>query len=429
MKKRLLPLLIASLLLSGCNSTEPTQVDTNTNVPTESGPVIKPVENNEGNNENTDNGGKTNDDNGNTNNNDDNVNTNNDDNGGTGNNNNDDNKETLKEMTFAEAYAACNALANNAETSYDVKLTATINTTPNKGTSGNWSFNVNDGTASANFIKVYYLESADGESPANGDTVEITGKLKNYVDSNNKHTFEFVSGTYKITQRGEIGSNTGNSGENTGHTSGGDAEKYDIKDVIPTNKAIDISSGVNYSWKDKSNNVDYDNAPEWDFYYGTSFEPDGQRWGNGRDDGGIEFERNCYMVSPMFETNKKIEVRFTFHLVKHTSSKFNPYTDKPVFFFREYDKDGNLLEDPKLKQPYFVESNKVDKLSDDEKENMTIISKIPNDSTWTLTTYLDNDDCAFFVLSFNNYLPYGSQGGYTCVLNSAYLKSWQYDVK
>lgn len=418
MKKQVLSLLFASLLLSGC-TTPTTPIENKDNTENNS-------QNNTNDNSQTNNNNENSTENGNQN-----ENNNNENNGNENNGNENNEPLETKEMTFAEAYAACVALENNAESTFEVKTTGFICSSPTLGTSGNYSFNIsNTADNTAEYLKIYYLTSSDGEVPANGDKVQVLGKLKNYYNTDTKkNTYEYISGQYTIIERGEIGGNTGNEGEDSGHTSGGDAETNEIKSIMPTGTAIDISSGVNYSWKDKQNQVSYDNAPGWQYYWGTSFEPDGQRWGNGRDDGGIEFTRNSFIISPLFETNKKIEVIFKFHLIAHKNNKkFIPYSEGSIFKFEEYDKNGNLLSDPKLKQPTWVDSNKVDSLTNEQKEKMTIVSKIPTNEMWELTTYLDNDNCSFFVLRFNNYLPYGKDGGYTCALNTAYLKSWQYDL-
>lgn len=203
----------------------------------------------------------------------------------------------------------------------------------------------------------------------------------------------------------QTGGNTETEEDNGGHSSGGDAEVYDIKDIIPENSPLELSDKTDFTWHDGR---EPEHNPYWDFYIGTSKNTNGVLWENPKADySGPEFKKNCYVVSPMFQTWKKIEVHLYFWCSSHTSDKYKAAKNEPQLIIEEYDKNGN-----RLNETFEIEIARSD---------------VPNNGPLHIKKYLDEDNCSFFIVRFNNYIPNG-ESGYSLVLCDASLKGWQYDV-
>ena len=120
----------------------------------------------------------------------------------------------------------------------------------------------------------------------------------------------------------------------------------------------------------------------------------------------MSFIKNTYVVSPLFDSWKKVEIRFNFWFSSHTSSSYKATEGKPQFILEGYSETGEKL----------------------TSEEISIAkSDIPNNNTskW-ITYYLRDTSMRFFVLRWNNYIPNGNSG-YSAVLCYAKLKGWDYN--
>lgn len=181
-----------------------------------------------------------------------------------------------------------------------------------------------------------------------------------------------------------------------------DDEKDDDPPVV--NGKILLDDYVTYTFHD-GNTPQYND--DWDFYYGTSYKPNGDLWQNPTSSfpySGIEFhDKNQYLVSPLFKSYEKLEVRFEFWFSSHDSTKYKAEKDKSQFIIEEYN-DSNI------------------KCGADE----IVISRsdIPtNSKSKEFRTYIFNNSMTSFHLKFNNFIPNGDSG-YTAVLCSITLHGW-----
>ena len=149
---------------------------------------------------------------------------------------------------------------------------------------------------------------------------------------------------------------------------------------------------------------------DWDFYYGDSHKPAGQLWENTnyKEYSGMEFVKNCYAISPQFDSYLKVEMRFYFWFSSHQSSKYNATDNQPQFLIEEYDSNNKLLGTDKIE---------IAK-SDIPKNNTPKECKV----------YVFQNKMTWFKLKFNNYIE-NSQGGYSAILTSVGLKGWEYESK
>lgn len=173
----------------------------------------------------------------------------------------------------------------------------------------------------------------------------------------------------------------------------------------PTNTPYSLADWANFSWHD-GHEPDYD--PAWSYYYGDSYSPNGQLWENPNekvDYSGVEFSKNCFIVSPLFNSWEKIEIRFYFWFSSHQSDRYKAINGEPQFKIELYDNSDKLF----------------------SKVNIEIEkSDVPtNNTAKEIKTYVYEPTCTYFILRWNNYIP-NTQGGYSAILTEAGLKGWPY---
>lgn len=208
----------------------------------------------------------------------------------------------------------------------------------------------------------------------------------------------------------ENGENTGGNthvddGGNTHVDDGGNTGTQTDGEYHPTNTPFPLSEWTNFSWHN-GHKPDYD--PNWSYYYGDSYSPNGQLWENPNENvdySGVEFNKNCFIVSPLFNSWEKIEIRLYFWFSAHQSDKYKAINGEPQFKIELYDNSDKLL----------------------SKVNIEIAkSDVPtNNAVKEIKTYVYEPTCTYFILRWNNYVP-NSQGGYSAILTEAGLKGWPY---
>ena len=161
--------------------------------------------------------------------------------------------------TVAQALGVINGLTDNATTQL-VYVKGVISDTPSKGTSGSYKFDIVD-SGSSDKLTVYYAEVPSG-TISNGDTVVVSGALKNYTKDGTYYTKEI---TYTDTIACKVesinsvstGSSQGGGNDNPdgdGQTSGSvtfDFTSITIDDNTKTAKSgnitVTLSAGTNTS--------------------------------------------------------------------------------------------------------------------------------------------------------------------------------------
>ena len=168
-------------------------------------------------------------------------------------------------------------------------------------------------------------------------------------------------------------------------------------------QGLNLDEWQNWTFSD-GNKPQY--SEDWDFYYGTSFEPSGCLWENPKVEeyNGIEFfDKKQYLESPVFKSYPKVEVRFEFWFSSHQSNKYKATDNEPQFKIEEYDSKENSVG---------VDTIEIAK-SDIPKNNTTREKRI----------YITNSKMTHFNLKFNNFIPNGDSG-YTAILYKVSLKGW-----
>ena len=257
------------------------------------------------------------------------------------------------------------------------------------------------------------VEDTTTETAQNSqNNTENTGENTENTNTNSESNTNTNTGDNTETNTENTGSNTGdNTGTetNTGTTTDPEIhtnEKIDPAEHIPDNTPYSLSDWTNFTWHD-GREPDY--CDGWDFYYGTSHNPNGCLWTNPNTKAnysGVELKKDTLIISPAFESWSKIEVRFTFWFNSHSSNSYQAANNKPQFLLQAYDNKGSLL-------------------STDEIEISR--SDVPTNNTpKEIKTYIREPNMYFFVLKFNNFIPNGSTG-YTAILCDASLKGWPYN--
>lgn len=203
------------------------------------------------------------------------------------------------------------------------------------------------------------------------------------------------------SQTGEGGTSGG--GGQTGGGGGQTTKEYDYD--VPTNDPYSLSEYTTFQFH---NGREPDFHEDWNFYYGDSFEPNGQLWTNPNEkssNSGIEFKKNSFIVSPVFESWQKVEVRFDFWFSSHQSDNFKAVKNEPQFKIECYNAQETKLE-----------------TIDIEIERKDVPS---NNTCLQVTKYIRQPDCNHFILRWNNYIP-NSQGGYSAILVNSTLRGWPY---
>ena len=181
--------------------------------------------------------------------------------------------------------------------------------------------------------------------------------------------------------------------------------KIDPTDVIPENTPYSLQEWTNFTWHD-GRIPDY--ASHWEFYYGTSNNPNGCLWTNPNEQysySGVELKENSFIVSPALESWLKVEIRFTLWFNAHTSNSYQAAKNRSQFILEAYDSEGALI------STQDIEIQRSD---------------VPtNNTAKTITKYIREESMSFFILRFNNFIPNGTSG-YTAILCDASLKGWPY---
>lgn len=261
-------------------------------------------------------------------------------------------------------------------------------------------------------------DSNQTTSPATGNqTTQNTQNSQNNAGNTgeNQQNTSTNTGTNTGSNTGSntgtnTGSNTGNNtGSNTGTNTGSTVNvnnKIDPKDVIPENDPYSLSDKTKFTWHD-GREPDY--SPDWQFYYGTSLNPNGCLWTNPNEKSeysGVELKENSFIVSPVFNSWLKVEINFSFWFNSHTSDKYKAANNRAQFILEAYTNDGNLISTQEIN----IER-----------------SDVPSNNTpKNFRQYIREETMSFFILRFNNFIPNGNSG-YTAVLCDASLQGWPYN--
>lgn len=150
-------------------------------------------------------------------------------------------------------------------------------------------------------------------------------------------------------------------------------------------------------------------APDWEYHIKGTVNPlQSAFWENPNENvdySGVIFkDRNSYIISPTFNSWKKVEIKFTFWL---SANNKDATKDAPQMYIEEYSATGQLL----------------------GKEEVNIArSDVPsNNSPLVRTYYIKNTSMHYFILRHNNYVYNGSGSAYYVVLSEARLKGWDYE--
>ena len=208
------------------------------------------------------------------------------------------------------------------------------------------------------------------------------------------------------------GSNTGtNTGSNTGTNTGTDEDPYvpnlkPIAEAIPDNTSYPLSDYTDFAFHEGHEPTYHD---DWSFYYGTSLNPSGRLWKNPNEKleaSGIDFIKNTFLISPLFDSWKKVEIRFNFWFSAKTSDKYKATSGQPQFILEGYNLEGEKVS---------TQDIQIER------------SDVPNNNTskW-FTQYIKEPSMRFFVLRWNNYIPNGNSG-YSAVICDAKLKGWDFN--
>ena len=244
-------------------------------------------------------------------------------------------------------------------------------------------------------------------------SITNTNKIDNNVLDN--PTSENTQNSQNNTGNpGEIeDNNSTNTGTNTGTNTNTNTNEDDhdtntnpVADVIPDNETYALSDYTDFAFHEGREPIYHD---DWSFYYGTSLNPNGRLWENPNEKSeasGIEFVKNTYFVSPLFDSWTKVEVRFNFWFSSHTSNSYKATDGKPQFILEAYNLEGTKLS---------------------SKEISIQKSDIPNNNTtkW-FTSYINEPSMRFFILRWNNYIANGNSG-YSAIICDAKLKGWPYN--
>jgi hypothetical protein len=176
-------------------------------------------------------------------------------------------------------------------------------------------------------------------------------------------------------------------------------------DLKPTNTPLNLDEWNNFTFHD-GREPEYNEY--WTFYHGDSKNPGGSLWENPKYEySGPEFIKKCYIISPLFIPNIKIECRFKFWFSTHTSSSYKPTKNEPQFYLETYNNDSERLSSEAIT----IQESDVPK----------------NNSPLTKTVYFRQSDATFFILRWNNYIAKGSNSGYSAILCDVGLKGWPYN--
>ena len=194
---------------------------------------------------------------------------------------------------------------------------------------------------------------------------------------------------------------TGGQTETGGNTETGGEENTNPEQVT-TN--LSIAEWQNWYFNDGTDPCYND---DWDFYYGDSHKPYGRLWPNSayKNLSGVEFVKNCYMISPKFNTYNKVEMRFYFWFSHHTSSQYSGTAGQPQFIIEEYDNSNKLIGTTK------IEIERKDVPKDGKAKECRV--------------YVENYTMTWFKLKWNNYIPNGVDG-YSAILTQVGLKGHTY---
>lgn len=204
------------------------------------------------------------------------------------------------------------------------------------------------------------------------------------------------------------GGNTEGGGSSSGgNTEGGGSQDNTLNEYVPDNKPYSLEDYTEFSFHD-GREPDY--PDDWDVYLKTTHNANGFLWTNPNEKSecsGVELSKDMFAVSPMFNSWKKVEVRLDFWFSSHQASKYKGSDKEPQFYIEQYDKVGKFL----------------------HKDEINIKrSDIPSNNTAKqVKQYFDEDDCAYFILRWNNYIPNGDSG-YSAILCDVTLKGWNYDL-
>ncbi len=235
------------------------------------------------------------------------------------------------------------------------------------------------------------------------DLLSMVGLKKENTDQtqvNEKEESDDNQENHSTTTDDNTGSNTNTNDDNTGSNT-------QVDDTDETeNTPFSLENWENFSFHEGNEPVynDY-----WTFYYGSSKNPNGRLWQNPSENSsysGVEFVKNCQIISPLFNSWTKIECRFTFWFSSHTSSSYSATANQPQFKLESYDSNSTLL----------------------ETQNIEITkSNIPNNnSPYVKQIYITQPTATHFILKWNNYIANGSSG-YSAILCDVGLKGWPYN--
>lgn len=258
-----------------------------------------------------------------------------------------------------------------------------------------------------------FISVSDVAKNTDSQTTENTQNTQNNAGNTGENNENTSTNTGTNTDT-NTGTNTGtDSGSNTNVDSGSNTDvevhvnnKIDPKDIVPQNNPYSLNEWTNFTWHD-GGEPDYPDY--WQFYYGTSKNPNGCLWTNPNEKAnysGVELKENSFIASPALASWLKVEIRFTFWFSAHSSSNYQAAKNKPQFVLEAYNDQGTLLS-----------SQDIEISRDDVPKNNT---------AKTITKYIREESMSFFILRFNNFIPNGNTG-YTAILCDAALKGWPYN--
>ena len=223
----------------------------------------------------------------------------------------------------------------------------------------------------------------------NSDNINTT------TNTNDNHT---TSGT-ETTE--------GNTSEDSGNTETTDNDYHQGDSHTPTNSAYSIGEGYPFKFYDEDGAL---LADDWNYYIKTTHKIAGELYNgnNGDPTGrGIIFEdKNSYVVSPKFDSWKKVQVDFKIWFSNKTGNKAFHIENEPQFRVSAYTNKGEYLGTDQL----LIDGSDVPS----------------NGQCASIGLDLRYPTMSYFIIDYDNTIQKGD-AIYAPVFHEVYLKGWDFE--